>query len=409
MKRVIYAAIIAIGLSVLAPHAMFGANADFEKALSSYNTRDYGTAIAKFAAAQKTGFQVSNCMYYQALCWQALGQPENAKLVYNEIVRLYPTSAAADQARIALNGAAGATTATAEATNAAPTKIDPSDWYMGYKVLAEIPFVDTREGMIVNVVIDGKNVPAMWDTGAAGMHFPKSQLVKYGVDLSKSRRAGIAYGIGGSVQTYELDATVSLGKESCRIPVSYEDDSVSQKNGQQDISEYGLIGEEFFGKYVYEVDPKAHTIRLLKKTSFDPMKTYRNAPIARNAYSTLGEPFRWKEAHIYVTAKVNGRECEMIFDTGCTGLAFTDHHLNSLGMTRPVESGEGRSFGVGGSRESYFFKLGSVELGPSIAKNVDCSVIVHGSHSAPLLGQSYLRNLRYIIDPEHQIIRIGKP
>lgn len=410
-KFILSAICSAICMSILAPHSVQAANSAFDKGIASYQKRDYQGALSQFAGALKAGIQPANAMYYQALCWQNLGRVDNAKIVYSEIVRLYPSTAAAQQSLVALNvldpkGPVTAGTAAATAAPEGPTKLDPKDWYMGYKVISEVPFYFDREGMIVNVIIDGKSVPAIWDTGATGMHFNKSQLISRGVDISKSHDAGQAIGIGGSVKSYEFDANVTIGRETCRIPVAYVNDDADVRNGA-DNSKFGLVGEEFFGKYVYEVDPTAHKIRFLKKTSFDLWRQ-RHDP-RPNQFAAFGEPFQWEDGHIHVTSKVNGRECEMIFDTGATTIAFTDKQLNAIGMTRPVESGSGTSSGVGGSRESFFFNVGSLELGPASSKNIQVSVLVHGIHPAPLLGQSFLQQMRYIIDPEHRIIRIGQP
>jgi len=393
------------------PFSVRAANASFDSGISSYQKRDFRGALTHFAAAQKAGFQTDNAMYYQALCWQNLGNLQNAKTVFGEIVRCYPSSAAAQQAQVALNGLSP-TLATAAGDSSwitnkssGPTKLDPTDWYMGYKVLSEVPYANTRQGMVLNVMINGKMVPAIWDTGAHGMHFDKSLLVAHGVDISKSHKAGRAIGVGGEVQVYEFDADVVVGRESARIPVSYVDDDGAKRAGGEH-QPIGLIGEDFFGKYVYEVDPRSRVIRFLKKTTVDHQHPADQS--RQNAYRSMGEPFIWSNGLILVTPKVNGRECDMYLDTGCSTTAFSDKQMGRVDISRPADSGYGKSGGVGGSRDSYFFKVSSIVLGPASVRDLQVSVVINSGISAPLLGQSFWGQLRYIVDPEHQIIRIQK-
>lgn len=392
------------------PYEVHSANSSFDSGVSLYQKGDFRGALTHFSAAQKAGLQTDNAMYYQALCWQKLGNMQNAKTVFFEVVRCYPASAAAQQSQIALNGLAPKVATAADDSSwitrrSGPTKLDPNDWYMGYKVRSEVGYADHREGMVINVLINGKSVPAIWDTGACGMHFDKSVLVSHGVDISKSHKAGRALGIGGEVQAYEFDAEVVVGRESCRIPVSYVDDDAAIRAGGA-RSNFGLIGEDFFGKYVYEVDPGSNMIRFLKRTTVDHLNPSTQS--RQNAYRSMGEPFTWSDGLIIVRPKVNGRECDMILDTGATSIAFTDKQLLGAGMSCPVESRSGLSSGVGGTRESYIFNIGSIELGPASTHNVKASVLLHSNFLAPLLGQSFWKQLRYIVDPEHQIIRIGK-
>jgi clan AA aspartic protease (TIGR02281 family) len=272
--------------------------------------------------------------------------------------------------------------------------VDPSDWYMGYRVISEVPFAEVPEGMAMNVLVNGKPVPAIWDTGAAGMHFSRAQLAKRGVDVSGARSAGLAVGVDSSSLSYEFDAQVVVGREIANIPVSFTEANSS--------SPYGLIGQDFFGRYVYEVDPSAKVIRFLKKTAVVPGRSDTQARGDR--FKIFGEPFRWYQGLIYVTAIVNGKPTGMIFDTGAMSIGFSDKQLAAIGARAAISGG--RTSGLGGSSTSYAANIGTVVFGPATANNVAATVIPHGASPAPLLGQSFLKQMRYIIDPERQIIRI---
>jgi clan AA aspartic protease (TIGR02281 family) len=185
-----------------------------------------------------------------------------------------------------------------------------------------------------------------------------------------------------------------------------QDDTAAQRANAAE-SRFGLIGQDFFGKYIYEIDPDNRVVRFLKRTNLSPRRPQEmSAGRGSTAASSLGEPFVWREGVMVVTPKINGRECEMIFDTGATTISFSDKQLIGAGLNRPTNSSAATAMGVGGSRDAFRFVLDSVRLGPVLKSQVNANVSVYGSQAKPLLGQSFLAGIRYIVDPERQIIRM---
>jgi clan AA aspartic protease (TIGR02281 family) len=390
---------------LLPPPTVLAQNADFGAGVKLYAAGNFNGAIPKFTAARAAKFQPENALYYQALCHHRLGQVEKAKELYRKIVTEYGTTAAADNARTALGiTSPAATAASATAPTAVSSAVALSGGPIEKSVNCEIPFSNNPEGMIVPVQVGGIWVAAIWDTGASPVFFPKSVLEKAGIDLKSMTKAGRAVGIGGEIQTYRLNTTVRVGNQLISMPIMVEDDTASQRNDDRARITYGLLGEDFFGRYVYEVDPSARVIRLLKRTNISTHQPPKTVPRAKGN----DMPFRWEDGQIVVTPKINGRECEMIFDTGACSVAFNDKQLTAIGMTRPTNSQKALSYGVGGSRASFQFALDKVQFGPVTRSDVTASIDVFGTQGRPLLGQSFLGGVKYRIDPENSVIHFDE-
>lgn len=280
-------------------------------------------------------------------------------------------------------------------------------WYLpDYSLRAEVPYQDHDGGMLVYPTVNGKQIPMLWDTGAQGTFCPKSVLESRAVNMPNAHAAGVAVGIGGSENAFAFDANIKLGTASATIPIAFSDDSSVPTTQRRPC---GLLGQDFFGGLVYEVDPSRHVIRILKQTRVDPAHVaFKSAAFSAdgaNRYATLGEPFHWYQGLMIVTPRINGRLCNMIFDTGADAIAFTREQLASAGIPIQRRLGRNRSVGIGGRVSSLAADLGRLELGPASGQIV-ATVMDRAPYPAGLLGQPFIRQFRYIVDPERQIIRI---
>ena len=85
-------------------------NAQFWRAKSLQNLERYEEAIAEFTKLQTaypTSVRVPYAMLYEALCHKKLGQTERAAELLKEVVKNYPMTPAADQAKTELQKAKG--------------------------------------------------------------------------------------------------------------------------------------------------------------------------------------------------------------------------------------------------------------------------------------------------------------
>ena len=416
MKRIVLLKSITLTTMLIALTTQSVRAGSFDDGIKMLSARDYQRALNLFQTPQSKQAQPALSLYYQGLCHQYLRQFDQSKICYNQVLSGHPGTDAALKSRTALTAMSATSTTAAGASNpsinsavatpAAVRKITTGErgWYMDNEsVLGEVPFALRREGMIVNVTIQGKQVPAIFDTGANITLFDQSVLTGRGVNVKGAKRGGVVHGVAGQSACSLLTSDVSLGTLSEKIDVFIVDDTTATRNGE--TNHYGLVGADFFGKYVFEVDPQASVIRFLKKVP--PRK--KEISTRNNPYAAYGEPFEWDGASIIVTAKANGRECKMVLDTGATGVAFSDNQLSAAGLSRPVNADQGYSSGIGGHREAYIFQIDSLGLGPAVKRYVAASCGIHGTQSHPLLGMSFLGDIRFIVDPEKQIIRLAKP
>lgn len=384
--------------ALVIPQVVHAANGSYDQGVKFYQAKRFSDALVQFEAAYTMGYEPANCLYYAALCHQQLSDFEKAKQVYQEIVTKYGTTPAAGNARTALEALKRMTPPAVPAKDAAQaTTSATKDGPVG-----QVVYADSSEGMIVPVIIQGKPVSAIWDTGATTIFFGKSQLEKAGIDTRKAVKAGRAIGIGGEIETYKLDTLVVVGNVGMEMSVYFQDDTADLRNTNRIRESHGLLGEDFFSHFVYDVNPALHRITFLRPAKSEAR--YKSKSNRRNAGADEA-PLSWENGVMVVTPKINGRECDMIFDTGAASVAFSDKQLTAAGMTRPTDSRNAISYGVGGSRTAYAFTLDSVEFGPIKRYRVPANVSVFGTQGRPLLGQSFLRGVRYQVDPERCVMR----
>lgn len=409
--------LLGLALAVLLMTSLCASTAyadSFDDGMKQFNGKNFPVALVLFKSSEKAGIKPSAALYYQALCYHYQSQFDKAAEAYSDVCTRYPSTPAAANARAALNSLTQSRPSPAKVAVANATQVSQpagafplakkgtplADWYMGIDTfIGEIPFVYSGSRILVVASIQGKAVPAIFDTGANLTVFGKTALEKAGVDLRSSHKGGTLHGVAGQISYDTMQSKVRLGNMFAPIDVAIENDTAEARNGGG--RPIGLIGADVFAEYVFEVDPSAQVIRFLKRVQRSSERSAANAK--------LGERFTWLGDSILVTAKVNGRECPMIFDTGCSGLAFSDKQLGSAGLNRPVDSSRGSSTGIGGRRESYGFEIDNVSLGPVTKKKVDASVGVYSTQDYPLLGMGFLGGMRFIVDPAKEIIRFMPP
>ncbi|MBY0550568.1 MAG: tetratricopeptide repeat protein [Candidatus Obscuribacterales bacterium] len=97
----------------------------YEAGVRYYNARNYKAAAHMFETAMRLNPAHSSALYYDALCYQHLGETEHARALHHHVVNIFPTSPAAALAQQALSKmgavvAASATKPGAGAPAAAP-------------------------------------------------------------------------------------------------------------------------------------------------------------------------------------------------------------------------------------------------------------------------------------------------
>jgi clan AA aspartic protease (TIGR02281 family) len=354
-----------------------------------YAARRFQQAIEYFRGSYKAGNQPANSTYYLALCYHQLGNFDDAKATYALVVKQFPNTQAAQNSAKMLSTLGPAVVATST----------PSGSQLNWSQIPSnvpVPFrKDPQQGwIIIPVTMNGVTVQMIFDTGAGITTCRQSFLNNNGIKVIETTHHGSLEGAGGEVQSSIVIADIAVGPVRRSVAMAVEQDESYSANGKEMPVSTPLLGQNFFRDIAYTIDDASKTI-----TFKDPVQNAKVVMPDREAsYTTDGST-------IFIRPKVNGRECDMIFDTGCSLVAFADRHMAACGLVLPPSARSGTSGGLGGLRQAYGFSVDSLQLGPIVKKNTQATVMLDSQFPAPLFGQSFLTGLTYTIDPLRKVIR----
>lgn len=358
------------------------ADTTLAEGIKLFGQKDYAKAFYAFETAKKDPSCASQASYYQAMCYLSMGQTDYARQMFKNTISAYPGSSSAVAAKAALEKLGGGsieTQTTGAGSAAAATRRFAES---GYKR-------DSFGRMIVSVRVNDKiNYPMLLDTGADVCSLSIDQARQAGIDMTRAIGKATLKGTSGETQARIYRAQLQVGSMVKNVDVYVSD------RGHSDLA---LLGRNFFSDVALEVDDTTRTIKFL-----DPKEIQVGTESAIVPYRTNGHG-------MFVTAKINGRECEMVFDTGCSTTSFSDKQWSGMGLSFAAgEAGSGRTGGLGGQRDAHFVNIGTVELGGIIKYRVPAAVSIYGASDKPLLGMSFLQGLKYVVNPYEQKIYISK-
>lgn len=364
-----------------------------------FQQTQYKKALEKFIAAYEANEDPPVDCFQQALCYYKLGDQARARQMFKFVVDNFPSSSAAQSANQWLADAAlwnaAAPSSPANLLNAASSLGNTKNGSAAIVPKCVVPYMTDQSNMIlVQVMINGKPIPAYFDTGAEVSFFTTSQLLRAGIQLQTSS-AGKARlgGIGGETQASIVEVDMQMGGLAKHMKIFVQDDASMIRNiGERSVVNLPLIGEDLYGGLTFSIDDRLHTI------TFYPDGISGRDPDA--------VPYYNQGKLIIVKPKINGRECEMILDTGAAIVSFSDLQLSSAGMSRPTNAGRAGSVGIGGMRQSYVFEVDSISLGAIEKRHVQASCDIFGSGPKPLLGRTFLKGLKLTIDPKAHLLHL---
>lgn len=382
---------------------------DYSLGVDLFAKKDYTNAALQFQKAQVSGENAANAAYYEALCYHYGKNIERAKILYQQVLRKYPQSEAArNSIKVLIKIDPAIAKKYSEAMDGIAVQQEQD--YLNLPQEASVKFFRNniaRGHLIVPATINGVPAQMIFDTGASSTHVTERWLAMLGVRPKYTKYTGRAMGVGGEVNYRVALITIKVGALERTIPVSVQEGSGSLgETSNNPLSEMPLLGQTFYKDFIYEIDDTNQKISFKKLATRPNEKTDKTNSRQRSQQRLADNevPFYYEGNSIIVTVKVNGRECEMIFDTGAGSVAFADRHLAACGINRPVDSLQGHGGGVGGRRDAYTFTLDSVKLGSIEKKGVICNVLMNTPFPKPLLGQTFLQGLKYTIDPGRKVI-----
>ncbi len=407
--------LVCIACLLAAPLKVFAAT-DMEIGVALYNKGNYKDALDHFNLTLRKNPNDYNAMYYEASTFYHLKQADTAAHYFRLIVDRFPTTVAGQNSLAALSKLDPAyyqkvllkarkasrqpnrANAIPTGTQAATGSDASADW-ASLPAQARIPYHREGQNLVVTAYVNGRPIDMFFDSGAEGVVMRKSELEALGIKPPQGKSIGVSYGVGdgGGQQTWVASVTLKVGQiERRNFTVHVQDDPPGGN-----VS-HPLLGQTFFRDFSYTLDPSpdqtSGTILFQKKGVA--------SNFAANDSSLI--PFRNMGKDILVSVEVNSRPIIMIFDTGAENCCFTIGQLQAVGLSIPEGTPAGLDAGIAGTTRSWKFNCPRMQLGPIIKTDVPISVIESSGIPYPLLGNSFLHDLRMDIDNSAHMMRVRR-
>lgn len=366
---------------------------DFTAAVQAYGEKRYAQALTGLAGYLRRNPKDADANYYLASTYMALGKRAEAQRQYEYILSAFPTSSAAQYSRQALaalksSSSTGIPERSANSSNsnaaAKATASGASTKTPGDPDEERIPLHRGTGGhLMMQIAVNGKSTEFAFDTGASLTCITKSCWQRLGNPVPTEVPTDSVGGVGGVVGRWTRDAEIQVGGFKRKLPMSIIETMPFD----------GLLGQDFFQDLQYNLSNSADYVHIFAKGS---KTASRSIP-----YNTIDIPFTKLGNDLLVMAKVNDSQVPMIFDTGASDVVIGAGTAAMLGIRPTGEYMVGSMSGVGEASQCIVFNVDSVSLGGVIKRNV--RVIVGGS-GVCLLGQSFLKDFRYVIDNDKSVI-----
>jgi aspartyl protease family protein len=116
----------------------------------------------------------------------------------------------------------------------------------------------------------------------------------------------------------------------------------------------------------------------------------QSGPSMRNVVLTKG-----RHGHFEVEARVDGRRLEFLVDTGASHIALRESEAARLGIYPRPSDYTVRVSTANGTTKAAMVRLGSVEIGDIVVRDVPAIVHSDEGLSVNLLGMSFLSRVRW--------------
>ncbi|MBX9878235.1 MAG: aspartyl protease family protein [Candidatus Obscuribacterales bacterium] len=381
MRNKILALSVAFGFCI---SSMSAWGAAFEEGVKLFGQRNFKAAALKFDQAVKNNPNDSNAFYYRALNYQYLGDRAKASAAYQQIMQKFPYSTAAQYAQQAL--------AQPEKPSRASRSSGTHDFQSSFGADPEqtkIHFTKQGKSLVVDAELNNRRIPVIFDTGAEDCVFGTNHLRQLGINPPTGPATGQAAGVGSAepVKTWQMNVELKIGQiKRSNFPISV----------QENLPTEPLLGQSFFKDFEYTIDDSISTIELSKRGG---------GARASSGSDSNSVPFTQEGKELVVSVDVNGKKCQMYFDTGAEGITFTKEQARTLGLSIPEDAEQGTSMGIGGTTNSVSFTVQRMRMGPIEKSDIPVSVIEAGKMPKPLLGQTFYGGWQYTIDNQNKVIR----
>ncbi len=426
----------------------------YQQALLEYQNRHYYEAVRLFeqyvnghAENNPDPALMAHALFYQAACQEKLGNSRGASMLYQSVIKQYPNTKLAAEAQNALEQLTFSSITHKQLQDEQPVPPPRNPALDSLPRETFVPFVKQGNLMLVQGEINGKGTGMLFDTGATGCLFSTDQLTSLRIQLPRGKPTTAVAGVGARQQkpAWAMLADIRLGNiERRQFPVRVSDNLLN----------FPLLGVDFLQGLEYTVDNKEKVIRFKAisredkaganvnaraKSNSDPANglmsgtasSHLNSAGSASLLSLANQPWRnilpnlsskmfitvdSSSHYVYslpfcevnqamiVMAKIGGRDCPMILDTGSDLCVFTNAQVMELGIKPHFVGRFLNAKGVGGRMKAPLFVFDQAQFGP-IREPLVCVISDQAILPRPLLGQSYLQNWELTIDHVHQVIK----
>lgn len=405
------------------------AESEFATGVQYYKGKNFRSAAKEFENSITHGNIKAPVFLYAAYAYQAYGDRDEALRKYHQITELFKDTQAATVARQAIarldqnnswvdrkpqlldelksqlksqlqaNPKADNKSKSKTKDNSLDDTMEDETPQKATKLSASTPSVarvfykSDHDEIMVDVRINGRTIPMVFDTGAPGICIDKEMAQSLGLAVPRGKADGATGGSSNmtTIDFWNINATVQVGpisKENTRVKI-YEK-----------IHSRPLLGQGFFKDFDYTIDHSAKCIEFRKKG------------MSNSGGKGYSVPFTFKKEgrRIIVEVDINGKKGPVMLDTGNTASGISFHskeQMKKFGINQlPDDAKLSSTTGVSGSGSCYRFNLPRIKLGP-IEKtdlNADLANEVDDDEDLPLLGQDMLSGWQFTIDMEKKVI-----
>ena len=231
---------------------------------------------------------------------------------------------------------------------------NPADFSLPLSGRATLPFRLINNHIVVDVRIDGKDpLPFLVDTGGHDILTPATirTLGLRPIGATPSFGAGERANTSGYVRVARIDAGGAVLTDQTVITLDFSPPAV------EGLTLGGMLGVEFFERFVVRIDYGAKTITFIDPHRFDARE---------RASAGTGMPFDFFEHMPQVAGTIDGRPARFDIDTGSrSDVTFTRPFVEKAGLRAAYPDGVTITdgWGVGGPARSYVVRPRSLALG----------------------------------------------
>lgn len=387
------------------PSTTAGADPELDAGIRHFRAKNFAKALPFLQQAVRLNPSDPNAIYYEAACYQCLGDMSRAAKLYAILVQNYPHSEAGKLAYVAgcridprfgrLHQMPGSERSRVVAPANGNDPMDAQDQDR-LPLEARIPYQKEGSEIAVQAKINGQSLPGTFPmyvhTGAECTVFGKNHLTELGIPVPVGAPIADAVDISGKAETVKLWTTyINLRIENIErrhFPILV----------QEDLNTRPLLGQNFFKDFTYTVDPTANSIHLLRRGRTAA------AAVAQSKDSHI-VPFNRLGSEITVDVEVNGKKVPMVFSTGIANIVFTQQQIKDAGIVIPADAPITYSTGLADVLSGIQVRVPHMRLGPIDKHDLTVVVIANSNLVYPLLGQQFLgEGWQFTIDNEHSTI-----